>query len=360
MNRCNRWQTVSLSLLLACSVSGQVIDWANPAGGSWHDPTNWSPPNVPDEAGETARIAVPGAYTIELEQDAELLTLEVLNPQATVRLVGGIVLGIYGSEILNDGLIEMVREKRFPAIILHESLTLRGSGTLVGTDDRFSGQFRGGCGVTLVNGIEHTIGGGLGGTVHLRNYGVLEPTGIMPFSCGVMLEPTTRVRLRTDRFLGDSFLIASIHGAIHIDGTLEILAPDELFLEPPDAVACFKSSEPITGDFHTMVLPEVPNTVVFRDWRRDPDPYAWYCLEFACLADLSGSSDPNNSGYGKPDNRRDADDFFTFLDFYATDDERADLTGSTDPGDPGYRVPDGVIDILDFEVFLEAMTEQCP
>ena len=54
-----------------------------------------------------------------------------------------------------------------------------------------------------------------------------------------------------------------------------------------------------------------------------------------CRADLNG------------DGQLDADDFFTFLDLFASGDDRADF------------VEDGVLDALDFFAFLDAFAAGC-
>ncbi len=80
-----------------------------------------------------------------------------------------------------------------------------------------------------------------------------------------------------------------------------------------------------------------------------------------CEADLSGSSDPNDPGYGVPDGVVDASDFFYFLDqFVGGNLAVADLSGSSDPNDPGYGVPDGSLDASDFFYFLDRFVEGCP
>ncbi|MBX3364962.1 MAG: hypothetical protein KF866_09375 [Phycisphaeraceae bacterium] len=80
-----------------------------------------------------------------------------------------------------------------------------------------------------------------------------------------------------------------------------------------------------------------------------------------CVADLSGSSDPNDPAYGVPDGQVDASDFFYFLDqFVAGNDRVADLSGSSDPNDPAYGVPDGQIDASDFFYYLDRFVAGCP
>lgn len=80
-----------------------------------------------------------------------------------------------------------------------------------------------------------------------------------------------------------------------------------------------------------------------------------------CLADVTGSDNPNDPGFGVPDGQADSVDFFFFLDAFARGDlVVADLTGSGSPGDEAYGVPDGVLDGDDFFFFLEKFAEGCP
>lgn len=80
-----------------------------------------------------------------------------------------------------------------------------------------------------------------------------------------------------------------------------------------------------------------------------------------CIADLSGSSDPNDPAYGTPDGAVDASDFFYYLDQFALgNDSVADLTGSSDPNDPSYGQPDGAIDADDFFYYLDQFVAGCP
>ncbi len=74
-------------------------------------------------------------------------------------------------------------------------------------------------------------------------------------------------------------------------------------------------------------------------------------------ADLTGSGDPNDPGYGVPNGAVDSDDFFFFLDLFASGDARADLTGSSNPNDPSYGQANCTIDADDFFFFLDAFVE---
>lgn len=79
-----------------------------------------------------------------------------------------------------------------------------------------------------------------------------------------------------------------------------------------------------------------------------------------CIADMSGSSDPNDPGYGVPDGELDSSDFFYYLDLFASGNADADLSGASDPLSPFYGVPDGIIDSADFFYFLDAFMAGCP
>lgn len=79
-----------------------------------------------------------------------------------------------------------------------------------------------------------------------------------------------------------------------------------------------------------------------------------------CVADLTGSSNPQHPDYGRPDGQVDVKDFFFFLDrFVAGDLLTVDLTGSANPDDPDYGRPDCVVDIKDFFYFLDHFAEGC-
>ena len=79
----------------------------------------------------------------------------------------------------------------------------------------------------------------------------------------------------------------------------------------------------------------------------------------ACLADLTGSADPNSPAFGVPDGIVDANDFFFYLGLFGAGDLAADLTGSIDPNDPGFGVPDGTLDANDFFFYLDLFAQGC-
>ena len=78
-----------------------------------------------------------------------------------------------------------------------------------------------------------------------------------------------------------------------------------------------------------------------------------------CVADMTGSGDPNDPQYGIPNGSLDVDDFFYYLDRFAKSDDEADLTGSSDPNDGTYGFPDGDVDADDFFFFLDVFSSGC-
>ncbi|MFG0326705.1 MAG: GC-type dockerin domain-anchored protein [Phycisphaerales bacterium JB037] len=79
-----------------------------------------------------------------------------------------------------------------------------------------------------------------------------------------------------------------------------------------------------------------------------------------CGADLTGSSDPNDPSYGIKDGDADGDDFFFYLDAFASANLAVcDLTGSSDPNDPSYDTPDGDCDGDDFFRYLDLFAAGC-
>ncbi len=66
-----------------------------------------------------------------------------------------------------------------------------------------------------------------------------------------------------------------------------------------------------------------------------------------CPADLTGSTDPNNREFGVPDGDVDSDDFFYYLDRFASGDSEADLDG------------DGDNDADDFFAYLDFFAAPC-
>jgi len=112
------------------------------------------------------------------------------------------------------------------------------------------------------------------------------------------------------------------------------------------------------GDYFIGIIlyPNGPDASTGNNWVSDTATIT----VVACIADMTGSSNPNSPDYGVPDGIIDANDFFYFLDqFSAGNLAVADLTGSADPNNPAYGVPDGVIDASDFFFFLTQFANGC-
>lgn len=96
-----------------------------------------------------------------------------------------------------------------------------------------------------------------------------------------------------------------------------------------------------------------------RRYRYD---YRWIRVDFDpdCRADLTGSSDANDPGFGVPDGVADGEDFFYYLDaFVAQQRGVCDLTGSSDPNAGDFDTPDGDCDADDFFRYLDLFTQGC-
>lgn len=126
------------------------------------------------------------------------------------------------------------------------------------------------------------------------------------------------------------------------------LVPSGVFDSGPLGLgATFSHTFESAGEFHYFCLPHGSSMQgVIRVER--------------CPADLSGSADPADPTYGRPDGMIDAADFFYFLDQFAEGNrDVADLTGSADPNDGGYGVPDRLVDAGDFFYYLDLFVAPC-
>ncbi len=148
--------------LLACSYqtgSAQAADlqWANAAGGSWSDPTNWSPAQVPSQ-GDRAFVALPGSYTVTVAVgDAPSIdelsvggptgmqTL-VLESNAAVSVLGSVHVGASGIIRLEtaagfkaNGVIQNLGQIVAASADIQADLGLENTGLLDLSDSRVSG-----------------------------------------------------------------------------------------------------------------------------------------------------------------------------------------------------------------------------
>ena len=154
--------TAAALAAMSGTASSQVIQWNNSAGGLWNDVTNWTPGAIPDSLLESASIALPGAYTVNLNININPLGgLSITNPAATVALDAGRNLTMNGP-VINDGLFivnptasAVVTDLAFDAPI---SLLI-GSGTLRLNAFGVRARMTSGPGATIEHGSGHTIDG---------------------------------------------------------------------------------------------------------------------------------------------------------------------------------------------------------
>ncbi|MBL8115611.1 MAG: IPT/TIG domain-containing protein [Acidobacteria bacterium] len=111
----------------------------SPSGGLWSDPLNWSPTGVP-APGDTVNINVEGTYTVTLDVDAELATLNLgaakasvtlaILPGRTLALVGGFDAGgATNASVQNAGTFEF-KGASGDAFWFGQSSTFTNTGTL--------------------------------------------------------------------------------------------------------------------------------------------------------------------------------------------------------------------------------------
>lgn len=78
-----------------------------------------------------------------------------------------------------------------------------------------------------------------------------------------------------------------------------------------------------------------------------------------CPADMTGSDDPSDPGFGIPDEVVNQIDFFYYHRMYQAGDPSADFTSSEERTDPAYGIPDGIVDPMDLAYFLDRFDEGC-
>ncbi len=78
-----------------------------------------------------------------------------------------------------------------------------------------------------------------------------------------------------------------------------------------------------------------------------------------CPADVTGSNNPDDPGFGEPDGRVNQTDMLYYTQLFGALDPSADLTSTIDRGDPAYGIPDGIVDALDFTYFVDRFDEGC-
>lgn len=99
---------VLVGLMPSAGALGQVFTWSNGAGGSWNTGTNWSPLGVPDNAGESALINLPGGFTITVTGGPSPDSVQLLSVGAMIDIANNASLNIGGAAgIVNNGLVRV-------------------------------------------------------------------------------------------------------------------------------------------------------------------------------------------------------------------------------------------------------------
>ncbi|MEZ6235478.1 MAG: GC-type dockerin domain-anchored protein [Phycisphaerales bacterium] len=160
-------RTRSALVLAACCgtatvASAQPIMWAS-GSGAWGSAANWSPMNVPDNAGEDAILGGGSAYTVSLSGppaiNPNIGSLSITNPMAELLVEGGRTITLNSAASTNNGIVSVNPAGSGAAGVI----ALAGPVTLGGTGEvqlRTGGGFSRLSGLgSLANGASHTIRG---------------------------------------------------------------------------------------------------------------------------------------------------------------------------------------------------------
>ncbi len=133
-------------------------------------------------------------------------------------------------------------------------------------------------------------------------------------------------------------------GQWSLAGELAVAIADDYAAEVGDTFGIIEADS-LDGAFDTLNLPDLgANRVMRLVLRADRAE-----LVVTCPADLTGSTNPKSDEFGVPDFRVDAEDFFFFLDAFATD--SLDVCDIND---------DLTCDAEDFFAFLDQFAFGCP
>ncbi len=126
-----RLPALALSLGLCAfgtaNLSAQTRTWSASGAGSWMDPTNWSPIDVPDTETESARFDRVGSYAINLSDASATVVddLEITRGDLTFRSIGveTAALHVHGDADI-DGDIELAKLVAPVSVDVHGHLSL--------------------------------------------------------------------------------------------------------------------------------------------------------------------------------------------------------------------------------------------
>jgi Tol biopolymer transport system component len=119
----------------ATAAAGITVSWNNASGGSWSDPANWTPNQVPG-AADTVVIALDGDYTVALAANAAASVLDIGGATGNQTLaLGANTLTLSGNSTIGvNGIVDMNGAVVDGAGILTVAGALRNSGGTSGLD----------------------------------------------------------------------------------------------------------------------------------------------------------------------------------------------------------------------------------
>ncbi len=106
MNPIRKTTAVAVLAGFAASASAQTAyTWGAAGSGFWDDALNWSPSSgFPDLDGDTATLGIGGAYTVDLDRNVDVTSIDISNPDALLEIRSGNSASVY-DRVTNDGAI---------------------------------------------------------------------------------------------------------------------------------------------------------------------------------------------------------------------------------------------------------------
>ena len=149
-------------MLVLCAGSAMGADWINAVSSNWNDPGNWSSLDVPNVAGESATLGFGTAYTVDMDVNAVLDFLTLSNNLAQLDFNGARQMNIAtNTGITNNGTIVLNALSTTADSILQFDVDgpINGTGVIMMMRPGNDARIQGGAGVTITNGVGHTIMG---------------------------------------------------------------------------------------------------------------------------------------------------------------------------------------------------------
>ncbi len=171
---------IALGLLAVLPAGAATWTWANPAGGTWSTPSNWSPAGVPATGDDVVLPALGADYAVTLDVGASISGLAV-GAGATLQMASTGALHYTGLAIQNDGVVIVgpVAANVLTFDDTSDTLRISGSGAIEmqGAGSVTSPLSRPTLHWRIVNGAGHTLRGDGNVWVPVENRGRIEQTG---------------------------------------------------------------------------------------------------------------------------------------------------------------------------------------